>query len=72
MNLQDFKGILKILKAFSRILRNSKELPVPAGPDKVLKVPVSKTNLRRGIASSCRQPTATGIVSCCGCTEASD
>ena len=23
-------------------------------------------------ASSCRQPTATGIVSCCGCTEASD
>ena len=33
MNLQDFKGILKILKAFSRILRNSKELPVPAGPE---------------------------------------
>lgn len=69
-----FKGILKILKAFSIILsvRNFKELPVPAGPDKVLQVPVSKTNLRRGTASSCRQPTATGIVSCCGCIEASD
>ena len=69
-----FKGISKILKAFSIILsvRNFKELPVPAGPDKVLQVPVSKTNLRRGTASSCRQPTATGIVSCCGCIEASD